>query len=370
MLPPPPRADALPAFRLDEDAHLVVTPASAPWRPRGEFASALREAAVPESLGPSACTGWRVLREGGMRSAIPCRITVVAHSPVSEAAFERRARGVVRAALRILAAADQSCAEGPLPRWWWTGQQRRGGAHEAAAAPPAAALAGKRRRGGGRGAVPASIELAVCLWRGRKRLPASGPVTTQHANTGFTWKWADGRVLILVFRAEEAIKTIAHEVLHAFDVGDWANRHPDALDAVRRWGDHLGGVRSSVAPRPAESIVDTLAIRMMWALFGERDGVEWEECVAVAAESAARASAALVAGGQDTWALEYFPVKAALMSRVGHLLSVHAAGGLGRPASRDDAARLLAPPAGQRAPPGPASRGVSLRFTPARLARA
>jgi hypothetical protein len=61
-------------------------------------------------------------------------------------------------------------------------------------------------------------------------VPRQGEIVTpDHVNTGLNVRYSGGRVVVLVFRKEEAIKTLFHEILHAYGVGDWCNRDPEVL---------------------------------------------------------------------------------------------------------------------------------------------
>lgn len=215
---------------------------------------------------------------------------------------------------------------------------------------------------------PASIDITLYLWDGTKRLgPGDDRISPANANTGVTVRTPHtGACDILVYRREEAVKTIAHEVLHAYGVGDWANYDPGMLAACGALARAVGlRVESEHALKPTEAIVDSLAIRLTAEAFGGRS---WEDCVRHAERLAARLAARAAAAGawrQSTGAFEYYFVKPLLMRRMDDLLAAHRAG-LQRP-DRAAVRRALrpAPPSRPSRRPG---RSIVMRMTPRGLA--
>lgn len=178
---------------------------------------------------------------------------------------------------------------------------------------------------------PSRVKATVYLWRGKKRLPRrSCTISQDNANSGVSFTdTATGCSEILVFREEESVKTLIHEMLHAHRLGEWANAAADAMGACELLGRSLGvRVDSSVAIRPAEAIVDAFAIRIACEAFGGR---AWEDCVRHAESLSARLvrRCVLEHGGawrQSTHAFEYFCVKPVLMRSIDRLVQAHAAG--------------------------------------------
>lgn len=178
---------------------------------------------------------------------------------------------------------------------------------------------------------PASVDVTVYLWKGKKTLPwADCPVSPRNANTGVTSRnLATGESAILVYREEESVKTLIHEMLHAFRFGDWANDDEE----MHRGCESLvaaNGIRMSTEEdlKPTEALVDAMAVRLAAYLFGGRS---WSDCLSYAE----RLSERLVercgrAGGgvwkQTTGAFEYYCVKPVFMRGMNELLAAHAYG--------------------------------------------
>jgi hypothetical protein len=185
-----------------------------------------------------------------------------------------------------------------------------------------------------------------------------------------------------VFRRQEALKTLVHELLHAFGVAQWANDDAEAVSNTAEWYRGVARVASWPRPLPAECIVDALATLITVALWGASDppgaAADWDACVAFAETRAARLSAhfAGLPWRTTTAALEYYVVKPALMRNIDALMAAHRQG-LARP---DKAAcrRLLRYPAQPAAAaaaaasrarqPRRALRSRCMRMTPATLA--
>lgn len=190
---------------------------------------------------------------------------------------------------------------------------------------------------------PACVEINVYLWRGKKvLLPRSDPISPSNCNTGVTVREPGGKATIMVFREEEAVKTIVHEILHAYRLGDWAASDTDMLsrcEGIQR----REGVRvtSGVGICPTEAIVDAVAVKIVSDVFGGRP---WVDCVRHAERVSRRLMERCVRdfGGewkQSTHAFEYYCVKPYFMRRIECLMRAHG-GGLQKP-NKEDIRRIL-----------------------------
>lgn len=106
---------------------------------------------------------------------------------------------------------------------------------------------------------PRSLDVTLYLWDSKKVLPAKGGgvIGVENINTGVTSWSFDGSCEVLVYRREDLEKTIVHELLHCYHIGDWCNDDEIVLSLCRdRAADH--GLAGRLLP--AESVVDALAV--------------------------------------------------------------------------------------------------------------
>lgn len=222
---------------------------------------------------------------------------------------------------------------------------------------------------------PASLDVTMYLWNGRKVLrPGDGGISPRNANTGVTTRdLVTGNSRILVYRREEAVKTLVHEMLHAYRFGDWANEDDEMQEMVLALaGSRRLRMASTESLKPTEALVDAMAVRITEHLFG---GSTWGECVAHAERLAERLIAHCAENGgewrQSTGAFEYYCVKPLLMRGINELIAAHLSGlqrpdkpkirALVRPASGEYSVSRVA---AKRRP----SAAMCLRMTPHRLA--
>lgn len=226
---------------------------------------------------------------------------------------------------------------------------------------------------------PASLDVTVYLWNGRKLLlPEDDGIAPRNANTGVTSReLATGHARVLVYRREEAVKTLVHELLHAYRFGDWANEDAEMQERVRALaGAKRLRVASDEALKPTEALVDAMAVRMTEHLFGGRS---WGDCLRHAERLAARLVARCACDGgewrQTTGAFEYYCVKTLLMRGMNDFLAAHLSG-LQRP-DKGKVRALLRPEAflpqqeyslARSAHKSRPAAAMCLRMTPHRLA--
>ena len=177
---------------------------------------------------------------------------------------------------------------------------------------------------------PSSLDITVYLWNGRKLLlPDDDGISPRNANTGVTARdLVTGNARILVYRREEALKTLVHEMLHAYRFADWANEDAEMHDLVRALASARRlRVASAESLKPTEALVDAMAIRMTQHLFGGRT---WQECLDHAERLAERLVARCAERGgewrQSTGAFEYYCVKPLLMRGMNAFLAAHLSG--------------------------------------------
>lgn len=245
--------------------------------------------------------------------------------------------------------ADRRVSEGRAR--WWCG---------------AVALAAKEVSGRFSTRKPVSISVTLFLSGERKRVRGMGGgvwIGAREVNTGMTRLYGTtGSAVILVYREEEALKTVVHELLHAYGFGVWANADEGMISACRALAAALGiELISPNGLRPCEALVDAVAIWMSVMVFG---GASWPECVEHAADVCnLMLSMCAESGGvwrQRTPAFEYYCVKNAVMGVMSDPGRAPMGGG--------ELASAIAS-AGGRAM-RPARRGYySVRMTPRGLAR-
>lgn len=130
---------------------------------------------------------------------------------------------------------------------------------------------------------PRTLDMTLYLWDGRKALPArrGGEIGVDHINTGVT-TWAyDGSCRVLVYRREDLEKTIVHELLHCYGIGEWCNDDAIVQSLCR---DKAADYGLETRLLPAESVVDALAI---YITAGMTD-VPLDECVDLTLATLAR----------------------------------------------------------------------------------
>lgn len=222
---------------------------------------------------------------------------------------------------------------------------------------------------------PSSLDVTLYLWSGRKWLqPDDDVISPRNANTGVTIRdLATGNTRILVYRNEEAVKTLVHEMLHAYRFGDWANEDDEMHELVMS----LASAKRlrMVSPegmKPTEALVDALAIRLTEHLFGGRS---WDECFRHAERLSERLVARCLRSGgewrQSTGAFEYYCVKPVLMRGMNEFIAAHLSG-----LQRPDKAKVRAILSGPSREYSPGRRviktaprsAICLRMTPPRLA--
>ena len=330
---------------------LMIGPSASSSAPSAAAAAAAAAAASKIGRGcKGRTTGWA--RHSG--SGVPYRLTVVAPAVAKGAAVTPRVmQAATEAFLKIIDAVDDQAVR--------TGRRGPWG-------PPAAAPAPQR---------PSSLDLVILMWGGRKAVPAAGRrVDPQHVNTGMCTRYSGGRTHVLIYRKEEAVKTLAHEMLHVYRVADWCNEDADVLRGSSEIARACLGAAPSDArlPRalkPCEAVVDFLAIDLCRRVFGGAS----DEAVADRARVAARRLAAhfRTLGSsqqlQSTPAVEYYVVKLHLLSRAAEMRKAHARG-LQKPDKQAVRRVFLAPPPVEAFRAGLLPRrpaGMSLRMTPSSL---
>lgn len=113
---------------------------------------------------------------------------------------------------------------------------------------------------------PQSLSITVYLWDGKKLLPLPGKsIGPENINTGVTTRTSGGTSRVLVYRREDMEKTIVHELLHCYHIGDWCNEDPVILKTVESKSRDFG-LRSLMLP--TESVVDYYAILITCELTG------------------------------------------------------------------------------------------------------
>jgi hypothetical protein len=226
------------------------------------------------------CTGWRVNEVSG----VPLRFTMV--HPNANRAINRRTfdEYVVKVNLMVATIDQMSGGMGPPLR-------------------------------------PASIDLTVYLWDQKKTLLEDDvSIDVRTANSGFTIISSAGCATVFVFREEESLKTLMHEILHCYDFGNWANTDEEVLDLCEGALEQTG-VKVSCRLKPAEAIVDAMAIKLMHDMFG---GAHWPSCVEYADMLKNKLLHHFGAQWkQTTAAAEYYLLKLIFMGDINVVLSAH-----------------------------------------------
>jgi hypothetical protein len=121
---------------------------------------------------------------------------------------------------------------------------------------------------------PRSLDVTLYLWDAKKVLPAkrSREIGVENINTGVTSWSFDGSCEVLVYRREDLEKTIVHELLHCYHIGDWCNDDEIVLSLC---GDRAADHGLAGRLLPAESVVDALAVYITSGI----KGVPLDECI-------------------------------------------------------------------------------------------
>lgn len=166
---------------------------------------------------------------------------------------------------------------------------------------------------------PSSVDVLLYLGNEKKRIAGGQRVDSIHANTGMTTRnTTTGSARVLIFRREEALKTLTHELLHCYGFSDWINRDAQVLNSCHRAATSIG-IRIYDKLKPAESMVDCFAIWLTCDIF-EEDA--WPGCVEYARSLASDLSNSWN-GEQTTAAFEYYCVKAMLFDVIDELFAAH-----------------------------------------------
>ena len=224
---------------------------------------------------------------------------------------------------------------------------------------------------------PSSMDVVMLMWDAKKVVPDRGKrVDPVHVNTGMCVRYSGGSSRVLVYRTEEAVKTMVHEVMHAYGVGDWCNHDAGVLlgsDRIfRAFVDDQGSdrrVRRSLAP--TEAVVDFMAIDVCRSIFGGASEAAVVRRARVAARRLAAHLLTVPAPGafQTTPAIEYYAIKLHLMTMADDMRRAHSRG-LQRPDKQAVRRVFLSGPSvalfqTRRLPANPS--GMSLRMTPKSL---
>jgi hypothetical protein len=231
--------------------------------------------------------------------------------------------------------------------------------------------------------------MLLLLWDGKKGLPPPGsPVEPRHVNTGMCSRFGNGKTHIMVYRREEAAKTMAHELLHAYQSGEWCNDDPDVLRGSGRIVRACLGTGGAGGPsgageqardrrvpgtlKPTEAITDALALDICRGAFG---GASEGEVLGKARAAARRLASHFrtldpTRSMQTTPAAEYYVLKYHLLLSGDELRRAHSAG-FQRPDKKlVRRVFLAAPPVASFLPVARLPRaveGASMRMTPKKL---
>jgi hypothetical protein len=172
---------------------------------------------------------------------------------------------------------------------------------------------------------PPSLDLLVYLGAHKKRHAAGQRIDPNNAATGLTTKDAlSGAARVIVFRREDAVKALAHELLRCYGVSKWTNQDGEILHRCREAATLLG-LRVPSALKPAEAIVDLFATRIAVDQFSAGKPAAWRDC----AIHAGRLAADLVlswSGDQTAPAYESLCVSAMMYSVSERLFAAHRSG--------------------------------------------
>ena len=94
---------------------------------------------------------------------------------------------------------------------------------------------------------PPSLDLLVYLGAHKKRHAAGQRIDPNNAATGLTTKDAlSGAARVIVFRREDAVKALAHELLRCYGVSKWTNQDGEILHRCREAATLLGVHRETL----------------------------------------------------------------------------------------------------------------------------
>jgi hypothetical protein len=292
------------------------------WRPgreiKGDFVPGEISAEMTSpDYKPQRTTGWIV----NLTAGIPVRMTVV--NPGSDSISKDLVRRWYVAADTIIRRIDGMC--GPEP------------------------------------ARPSSLDILLYLGDEKKRIHPGERVDPIHANTGMTTRdVTTGSARVLIYRREEALKTLTHELLHCYGFSEWVN-HDAEVESSCHDAARAIGLRVPGKLKPAESMVDCFAIWLTCDLFDEN---AWPDCVDHARSLAANLSGCWN-GDQTTAAFEYYCVKSMLFDVIDELFAAHTVS-----LQRPDKARIRAAFAQMDSgswPERKQCKHLSMRMTPGSL---
>ena len=173
---------------------------------------------------------------------------------------------------------------------------------------------------------PGNLDVAVYPWTARKRYkrgPVTGsdsapaPLGQDECNSGVTIHYDNGGVSILVYRKEEAVKVLVHELLHAYGVGEWLARDARVASHLARVcaPGRLGNLM--VNETAVECFAVCLASARVSRMTGEPLAGVLARCCAYGANQS-RAVLEILHGGarQETAAYEYHVLKTHVLHRL------------------------------------------------------
>ena len=121
---------------------------------------------------------------------------------------------------------------------------------------------------------PRTLDVTLYMWDSKKVLPEkrAGEIGSENINTGVTSWSFDGACEVLVYRREDLEKTIVHELLHCYEIGNWCN-DDGIIRSISR--DKAADHGHTGRLLPTESVVDALAIYITSGM----KGVPLDECI-------------------------------------------------------------------------------------------
>ncbi|AUF82295.1 hypothetical protein TetV_203 [Tetraselmis virus 1] len=179
---------------------------------------------------------------------------------------------------------------------------------------------------------PCSLDILIYQSNEKKTLKNNqDKILPKNANTGLmTRDTKTGKVQITIFRIEECLKTLAHELLHSYMYSDWLNVDDDIQHICYDCCNSLG-ISIDQRLKPTEAMVDCMAIKLIDNLFC---GSSWEECRKFAFKKASELYS--IANNKSKWkqhtaAFEYYCLKPLMMERIDDILVFHSSSGLQKP---------------------------------------
>lgn len=114
-----------------------------------------------------------------------------------------------------------------------------------------------------KGKINVSIDLTVILSPFKKHFPKSGEsFNAEHVNSGFTVRYySKNHSKIVIYRKEEVVKVLIHEILHAFDMDAKINTHDVEVPINQYFG-----FKDNFSVNINESFTDTYACLLNLAL--------------------------------------------------------------------------------------------------------